>query len=172
MKCVEMRELLPELAAGNVKSTPAADVHLQRCDGCRNKLEEFRRTMALLEEWQAAEPSNYFDVRLQARMREERARASAGPMAWFTRPAMALAATVLLAVGVGLFRLETYRAGTDVAENVPAWHQPQPKAILAVAATPGTAVGDLQALERNNELYADFEVLDELEVQPAVIANP
>jgi hypothetical protein len=37
---------------------------------------------------------------------------------------------------------------------------------------PGTAVGDLQALDRNHELYADFELLDDLEVQHDVTANP
>jgi len=37
---------------------------------------------------------------------------------------------------------------------------------------PGTAVGDLQALERNDALYADFDVLDELQVQDDVTANP
>jgi hypothetical protein len=33
-------------------------------------------------------------------------------------------------------------------------------------------VGDLQALDRNHELYADFDVLDELQVQDEVTANP
>jgi hypothetical protein len=37
---------------------------------------------------------------------------------------------------------------------------------------PGTAVGDLQALDRNHELYSDFELLDDLEVQHEVVANP
>jgi hypothetical protein len=37
---------------------------------------------------------------------------------------------------------------------------------------PGTAVGDLQALENNDELYADFDVLDDLQVQDDVTANP
>jgi hypothetical protein len=40
------------------------------------------------------------------------------------------------------------------------------------AAEPGTAVGDLQALEKNQNLYSDFEVLDDLEVQEDVTANP
>jgi hypothetical protein len=37
---------------------------------------------------------------------------------------------------------------------------------------PGTAVGDLQALERNDELYADFDVLDELQVQSDETVSP
>ncbi len=43
---------------------------------------------------------------------------------------------------------------------------------LGLPVVPGTAVGDLQALETNNELYADFDVLDELQVQDDVTANP
>ena len=39
-------------------------------------------------------------------------------------------------------------------------------------AEPGTAVGDLQALDKNNELYSDFELLDDLQVQKDVDANP
>jgi len=41
-----------------------------------------------------------------------------------------------------------------------------------VQAEPGTAVSDLQALEKNHDLYADFDLLDDLEVQQNVVANP
>jgi hypothetical protein len=44
--------------------------------------------------------------------------------------------------------------------------------VATAPARPGSAVGDLQALERNNDLYADFDVLDELQVQGDVTANP
>jgi hypothetical protein len=30
---------------------------------------------------------------------------------------------------------------------------------------PGTAVGDLEALQKNDDLYADFDMLDDLQVQ-------
>ena len=43
---------------------------------------------------------------------------------------------------------------------------------LGLPVEPGTAVGDLQALDRNDDLYADFDVLDELQVQDDVTANP
>jgi hypothetical protein len=36
---------------------------------------------------------------------------------------------------------------------------------MNVTAQPGSAVGDLQALDKNHDLYADFDVLDQLEVQ-------
>jgi hypothetical protein len=44
--------------------------------------------------------------------------------------------------------------------------------VPSVPAQPGTAVGDLQALEKNDDLYADFDVLDELQVQDGVTATP
>jgi len=40
------------------------------------------------------------------------------------------------------------------------------------ATEPGTAVSDLQALEKNHDLYSDFDLLDDLEVQHDVVANP
>jgi hypothetical protein len=40
------------------------------------------------------------------------------------------------------------------------------------ATEPGTAVSDLQALEKNHDLYSDFDLLDDLEVQQDVVANP
>ena len=49
----------------------------------------------------------------------------------------------------------------------------RPPALLTPV-QPGTAVGDLQALEKNDDLYADFDMLDELQVQDdvAATANP
>ena len=39
-------------------------------------------------------------------------------------------------------------------------------------AEPGTAEADPQSLEKNHDLYADFDSLDDLEVQQDVKANP
>ena len=156
MKCKEVRELMPDLAAGLSAATPELDHHLRSCSECTGKLEDLRNTMALLDEWQVPEPSPYFDARLQARVHEEMTHPSAGWLYWISKPALALALTVLLAVGVTLLR-----TNGGVSENQ-----------SAVVAQPGTAVGDLQALDKNHDLYADFDLLDELEVQHDVTANP
>jgi hypothetical protein len=37
---------------------------------------------------------------------------------------------------------------------------------------PGSAVSDLQTLEKNDEMYADFELLDDLDLQQNVVATP
>ena len=75
MKCNETREVMPDLAAGLTAVTPEVKAHLDSCAECAGKLEAFRQTMSLLDEWQAPEPSPYFDVRMRARLREESAKA-------------------------------------------------------------------------------------------------
>ena len=100
MKCNEIRELMPDLAAGLIAATPEMKAHLDSCAECAGKLEELRQTMALLDEWQAPEPSPYFDMRLQARLREEAARQPAGWLHWLRRPALAVSLALFMVVGV------------------------------------------------------------------------
>jgi predicted anti-sigma-YlaC factor YlaD len=165
MKCEEIREMMPDLASGMAEVTPEIRGHLAGCGACSGKLEEFRKTMALLDEWQAPEPSPYFDVRLQARLREEVAKPQAEWMGWFRRPVLAAALTVLMAIGVGM----VFSKGDGIyrrADNVVADND------VSTQAEPGTAVGDLSALDKNHDLYSDFELLDDLQVQQNVSANP
>jgi len=165
MRCEEIREMMPDLASGLMGITPEVGGHLAGCGTCAGKLKEFRQTMALLDEWQAPEPSPYFDVRLQARLRDEMAKPQAGWLAWFRRPVLAAALTVLMGIGVGLFFAKNggiYKVHNDTVAVI----EPQSPS------GPGTAVSDLQALDKNDDLYADFDLLDDLEVQHNVTANP
>jgi hypothetical protein len=164
MKCEEIREIMPDLASGLMGVTPEIGGHLADCGACAGKMAEFQQTMALLDEWRTPEPSPYFDVRLQARLREEMAKPESSWMAWFRRPVLAAALTVLMAIGVGLFFSKgngIYNTGDD-----------EVAVIDSQATEPGTAVSDLQALEKNHDLYSDFDLLDDLEVQQDVVANP
>jgi hypothetical protein len=111
--------------------------------------------------WKVPEASPYFDVRLRTRLREEQANQPEGWLQWLRRPALAVSFAVLIAVGVTLFP-----KGETGGPTAPATTQ------VPVAAEPGTAVGDLQALDKNHELYSDFDVLDDLQVQQDVNANP
>jgi len=174
MKCDKVRETLPDLAAGMAEPSEAVQEHLQACAPCAAQLQEFRKTMALLEEWEAAEPSEYFDTRLAARLREEKAaEASRGRSwwAWLPRPAMALAAALIVAAGVGTFHLYNRAAsgGGNIASVAPTTVTPTPVTAAAGETTPGvsaergTPVGDLQTLDSDNELYADFDVLDDID---------
>ena len=158
MKCDEIRERMPEVAAGFGEPTADESQHLASCDACTKQLNAMRATMALLDEWQAPEPSPYFDTRLQARLREEMAKPQAGWLQWFRRPVLAAALTVLMGVGVGLFVMRNGGIHT-------------PEETAAVDSGPGTAVSDLTTLEKNHDMYADFELLDDLDVQQDVDAN-
>jgi len=159
MNCNEIRERMPDVAAGFAQPTADEERHFASCAACAEQLTAMRATMVLLDEWQTPEPSPYFDVRLQARLREEMAKPPAGWMHWFRRPVLAAALTVLMGVGVGL--LFTRSSGIYPGQNP-----------VAEVAEPGTAVSDLQALEQNHDLYSDFELLDDLDVQQDVVANP
>jgi len=161
MKCNEIQELMPELATGTAAAPEVAE-HLHACAGCAGTLEEFRKTMSLLDEWEAPEPSPYFDTRLLARFREEKEKElqPKGWLAWLRRPVLAGALAVLAVIGVTLF------------ENGGAKHNGVPDQSATVDIGPGTAVGDLQALDKNHDVYSDFDVLDDLQVQADVTANP
>jgi hypothetical protein len=152
MTCKEMKEVMPDLALGLVPVSGESANHLRTCAVCAEKLQAVQKTMALLDEWKAPEPSPYFDTRLQARLKEEKEKAGVTWWAWIRRPALALVATVLVALSISLtlFRSRSDNQGT----------------------LPGTAVSDLQQLDKNNDLYSDFDVLDDLQVQPDVTANP
>ena len=165
MKCNEIRELIPDLAAGLIAATPEMKTHLDSCADCSGKLEGLRQTMVLLDEWQAPEPSPYFDVRLHARLREEAARQPASWLQWIRRPALATSLALLMVLGVALIQ----RGGRG---NLNWFSTEQVASGPQLPAEPGTAVGDLEALDKNHELYTDFDVLDDLEVQSEVTANP
>jgi len=163
MKCDKVRETLPDLAAGLMQPSDEVQEHLHRCEPCAAQLQEFRKTMALLDEWEAAEPSEYFDTRLAARLREEKAAEAArgrGWLAWLPRPVMAMAAALLVAAGVGSFHF--YNRQISDGGNV-AIVTPLGGGNPSVSAERGTPVGDLQTLDSDNELYADFDVLDDID---------
>jgi hypothetical protein len=171
MKCnnKEINEMLPDLAAGLASATPEVNDHLRSCNTCAETLAEFRKTMALLDEWQAPEPSPYFDTRLRARLREEAAKQPAGWWAWARRPAMAVSLAVVMVAGLSIH----YRMG-DTPVNGPN----TAGQFASAEIQPGTAVGDLQTLDKNHDVFTDSDpdtdgsLLDDLQVQKDVSANP
>jgi hypothetical protein len=102
MTCKDVREnLLDVLAEG--QTAPEVLAHLRQCGDCTAELEGLRQTMALMDEWEAPEPSPYFLTRLRAHAREEQQKAPAheGIFAWLRKPALAGSlAAMLLAAGV------------------------------------------------------------------------
>ncbi len=148
MSCNGLRDQLVDVACGTQASAELSK-HLESCPACGTTLNELRRTMALLDEWQAPEPTPYFDVRLQARLREEQQKAHASWLDWFRKPALGAAAALLIAAALGL--MQTHDAGQIVHKNGQSQY-------LA-----GTATGDLQFLDKNSDVLQDFDALDALD---------
>ena len=155
MKCKQVQEEFFGLASG-ASASPAIDEHIHGCAECAQKLAEFRQTMSLLDEWKAPEVSPYFDARLQARMRDVEEPRTLG--AWlrdaispFTatgrRVALGVAMMLLLGVGVALF--QPSRPVKNAKNDIP-------------VAKVGTAVSDLQALDKNADLFESFAMLDDV----------
>jgi hypothetical protein len=161
MNCNEIHERMPDVAAGFSEPTADETKHLESCAACTEQMKAMRATMALLDEWKTPEPSPYFDMRLQARLREEIARPQSGWLSWFRRPVLAAALTVLMGVGVGLFF--THTSGI---------YNPSMDDSISVVSEPGSAVSDLETLDSNHDMYSDFELLDDLTLQQDVVANP
>ena len=130
--------------------------HVAECEVCEGELDELKKTMHLLDTWQAPEPSPYFMTRFEARLREE---CEAAPAGWLARriarlrngiaygsglhvrPLAAMALTVMLLIGGG-----TYLDLTD-------WNQPvQPPPQAAV-------IHDLQTLDSNAQILDQMEAL-------------
>jgi hypothetical protein len=52
MKCEDIRERMPDVAAGLSQPTSAENNHLASCTSCADQLKAMRETMSLLDEWQ------------------------------------------------------------------------------------------------------------------------
>ncbi len=166
MNCQQLRDSLFDLAqapAGSSAESPPvpkeAQEHLRSCAACSAELESLHRTMSALDEWKAPEPSPYFDSRLRARLRDE---GTSGPglLEFLRRPALAAAFTLLFVAGLFLFQ-----------GGQPLTPTPPPGGGSPEVASSG-AVSDLETLDSNYELYADFELLDEKEQNGAHKVNP
>jgi predicted anti-sigma-YlaC factor YlaD len=163
MKCEAIRELMLDVASGTGESTPAMNEHLLGCPACAGKLADMRKTMALLDEWQAPKPSPYFDTRLMARVREERAHPQRSSwFAWLRMPVLAAGLALVLMMAGGVTWFTSGRRPSIAGNN---------SSITPLAIERGTAVGDLQTLDKNEDLYANFDLLDDLQAQPDVDAD-
>ena len=152
MKCEKIREQLMEaVLSGPAAASPEVREHLRTCEACAGELSSFQQTMALLDEWQTPEPSPYFGSRLRARVREEAVAPAHTWLAWLRRPVLATAAALLIAVGTGLLEMNRFTSDqTTVASK---------DGVVRVSA-PGTPVGDLQYLDKNADLFSEFDALD------------
>ena len=151
MTCQEMKKSLTALFLESHPLPDEARKHVAECSDCAAELTGMERTWKLLDEWQAPEPSAFFDAKLYARLRAEKANAPASlferAKAWLLyssnlhmRPVAAGALATLLVVGGGSFALLDHDA-------VP---PPQTSA----------TVRDLQSYDGNAQLFQQLNALD------------
>lgn len=149
MECEKLRqEFMEVVLSGMQEASVETQEHLRSCAACSAELASLQQTMSLLDEWQTPEPSPYFATRLRAQLREEAIAPRRDWLAWARRPAVAAAAAVLIAVGVGLLELSPFRAESNKENGG------------AHVTTQASAVTDLQYLDKNADLFADFDALD------------
>jgi len=152
MNCNDVRENLIELLTDG-PADPQVTAHVSQCSACAEELSSMRKTMALLDEWESPEPSPYFLTRLRAHVKEEREKAPAGMFGWLRRPMLAASLATVLAAGAVVFRLVS---APPVDNNANAG-QPQV----------GTAVADIESLDKNHDLLIDSDLVNELTGGPS-----
>ncbi len=150
MNCQDVRENLIELLTDG-PADPQVTTHVSQCNACTAELASMKQTMALLDEWEAPEPSPYFLTRLRAHVKEEREKAPASSrwVAWLRRPVLAVSLATMLAAGGLVYRLVDVPADTDKTPQV------------------GTAVADIDSLDKNHDLIIDTDLVNELTGAPS-----
>jgi anti-sigma factor RsiW len=146
MNCNDFRENLIELVTDG-PADPRLTAHVSQCNACTEELSSMRQTMALLDEWEAPEPSPYFLTRLRAHVKEEQQKAPASMFGWLRRPILAVSLATVLAGGVVVSKL--------------VWPPLPPEA------SPGTAVADIDSLDKNHDLILDTDLVNELSGAPS-----
>ena len=151
MTCPEMKNTLAESVFESRPLTEDARKHLAECGDCATELKEMEATWKLLDEWQAPEPSAFFDAKLYARLRAEQSNAPASfferAKAWLLyssnlqmRQLAAGAMATVLVIGGGTFALLDH-------DTVP----PAPTS---------ATVRDLQSYDGNAQLFQQLNALD------------
>lgn len=152
----EYKKVLPDLLLDPDRVPAAVRAHVEQCADCSRELKALESTMLALDAWESIEPSPFFDARMAARMREERAAQPAGFLERMRtrllfgsslnlRPIAAGALALLLLIGGG-----TYAGFEGLHPVAP-----------ATAASP--TVRDLQSLDENAQVFQQMNSLDQPE---------
>lgn len=142
------KQMLPYVD-GRLKVSEAQDVekHLVACPACRLRVNEFRAVSGLIDELPQIEPSEAFDLRVQALVAAEPVKKSW--WAWYApSPRIAFAVSMLL---LAAFWMGSQSNRVNSHMNVP----------NAVTSTATVDPNDLPVLE-NYDVISSFEPLTEL----------
>lgn len=158
---------LVEDETGRDSALAEARAHVAGCAECGQELAELRSTMALLDTWEAPEPSPYFNARMSVLLREEREAEPAGFLEgiWerlrarvlygsnmHLRPVAAGVLALLLLIGGGTF--------AGLMSTTPAPNH--------TSAT----VRDLQSLDENSQVFQQLNALDQDDTDSGGAAAP
>lgn len=155
-ECRKLEDKLPDLLLNQNAETglsPQLRAHLASCSRCTAKLQDLRATISLLDEWNAPEISPYFDSKLSARLRSERA---AEPAGFFER----LQTRLMFGTGLqfksaaAVAALAIVLGGGSYAGFTQFHHDRDSQSISAT-------VNDLQILDHNDQVISQLDVLDD-----------
>ena len=151
MACKDLKDEIFEAALSGAAPGESVKAHMSACAACEHEFRSLRSTMNVLDTWTAPEPSPYFDVRLQARLRELKEQPQGLFARWMEKigvhhltwkPVAASVFALVMAVGV-------------FVELPGVGGRKQP---VVQAACP---VVDLQALDKNQQILSELQDLDD-----------
>jgi hypothetical protein len=154
MTCPEMKNNLAESVFESRPLTEDARKHLAECGGCATELKQMEATWKLLDEWQAPEPSAFFDAKLYARLRTEQSNA---PASFFERAK----AWLLYSSNLQMRQLTAGALGAvlvigGIGGGTFALLDHQEKPVPQTSAT----VRDLQSYDGNAQIFQQLNALD------------
>ena len=151
MVCKDVKDEIFEAALSGAAPGDSAKAHMGSCANCEQEFQSLRSTMNVLDTWTAPEPSPYFDVRLQARLRELKEEPQGFFARWMEKvgvhhltwkPVAASVFALVMAVGVYVEMPGTRGRNQPVVQ----------------AECP---VIDLQALDKNQQILSELQDLDD-----------
>jgi len=140
MNCQDVQSRLVAMLDGELGSDRAeAEAHLASCPACRERLESLRRTLGLIQDLPATAPSAGFEARFLERLDREKAGSWRRWLQVWRWPRPALVGAGAVAAGLVLVALLLQPGGS-------------------------AAPGPEEEIVRNLDLYADYEVLEQIDV--------
>jgi anti-sigma factor RsiW len=136
----------PESVPADVRS------HLKECAACSQELASLEATMNLMDDWQAPEPSAYFDSKLAVRLREEQRAEPAGLLERMRARLVFGGNMHLRPIAVGALALLIIIGGGTYAGLMSS-----PAAPVKTSA----AVEDLKSLDDNAQVFQQLNSLDQ-----------
>jgi len=127
--------------------------HLEDCAACSQELASLEATMNLMDDWQALEPTPYFDSKLAVRLREERRAEPAGLLERMRARVLFGSNMHLRPIAVGALALLIIIGGGTYAGLM--------SSNSAAPAKTSATVEDLKSLDDNAQVFQQLSSLDQ-----------